>query len=205
MSWLARSIANTLRLEDEDDEHNGVVSPIHSDPPSPSPSSTPRNQMESQSELDDEALSRRVRGDLTEFKQTLTRQFWGVASFLTLPPPSHPRLDGDLAASSDWKPFEAFNQPDPSISKDEVDPSDPIEVLKMRSNHEAYAKSGDSQGECYEVDWGDVVGITDEVLTFATNIAMHPETWIDFPIDEEECNDGMFVSVILLSNSLEAC
>ncbi|KAG6591435.1 hypothetical protein SDJN03_13781, partial [Cucurbita argyrosperma subsp. sororia] len=194
MSWLARSIANTLRLEDEDDEHNGVVSPIHSDPPSPSPSSTPRNQMESQSELDDEALSRRVRGDLTEFKQTLTRQFWGVASFLAQPSPSHPRLDGDLAASSDWKPFEAFNQSDPSISKDEVDPSDPIEVLKMRSNHEAYAKSGDSQEECYEVDWGDVVGITDEVLTFATNIAMHPETWIDFPINEEDDNDDFEMS-----------
>lgn len=217
MSWLARSIANTLRLEDEDDDHNAVVSPIPSHPPSPS--TTPRNHMDSQSQLDDQALSRGVKEDLTEFKQTLTRQFWGVASFLAPPPPpppphpsftsSHPRPDGDLAAPPDWNPSLPSNQSDPSISVDEEDedhPSDPVEVLKMLSNYDAYAKSGNSQVECYEeVDWEDAVGITEEVLTFATNIAMHPETWIDFPIDEEEDNDGMFLLLILPSNSLEAC
>ncbi|XP_047092356.1 uncharacterized protein LOC124704164 [Lolium rigidum] len=43
-----------------------------------------------------------------------------------------------------------------------------------------------------EEEW-DVVGITDEVLTFATNIARHPETWLDFPLlpDDEE-SDGPF-------------
>ncbi|XP_031740154.1 uncharacterized protein LOC101202841 isoform X2 [Cucumis sativus] len=194
MSWLARSIANSLRLEDEDGEHNDAVSPIPSDPPSPSTS--PPNLMDSQSQLHDEALSRGVKDDLTEFKQTLTRQFWGVASFLA-PPPPHPRLDGDLPAPPDWKPSDPSNHSDPSISGDEEDeeyedhPSDPVEVLKMRSNYDAFSKSGNLQGECYEtVDWGDAVGITDEVLTFATNIAMHPETWIDFPIDEEEDNDA---------------
>ncbi|KAL0545551.1 hypothetical protein IC582_015437 [Cucumis melo] len=194
MSWLARSIANSLRLEDEDHQHNDAVSPIPSHPPSPS--TTQRNLMDSQSQLDDEALSRGVKDDLTEFKQTLTRQFWGVASFLA-PPPPHPRPDGDLPALSDWKPSDPSNHSDPSISGDEEDeeyeddPSDPVEVLKMRSNYDACAKSGNLQGECYEeVDWGDAVGITDEVLTFATNIAMHPETWIDFPIDEEEDNDA---------------
>ena len=35
------------------------------------------------------------------------------------------------------------------------------------------------------------VGITDEVLAFARNIGMHPETWLDFPIDEEEDLDRM--------------
>lgn len=30
------------------------------------------------------------------------------------------------------------------------------------------------------------VGVTEEVLAFARNIAMHPETWLDFPLDEEE-------------------
>ncbi|KAM1788116.1 hypothetical protein ACFX11_038443 [Malus domestica] len=30
------------------------------------------------------------------------------------------------------------------------------------------------------------VGITEEVLAFARNIAMHLETWLDFPLDEEE-------------------
>ncbi|KAL2460341.1 BSD domain-containing protein [Abeliophyllum distichum] len=30
------------------------------------------------------------------------------------------------------------------------------------------------------------VGITEEVLAFARNIAHHPETWLDFPLSEEE-------------------
>ncbi|KAM1476674.1 hypothetical protein ACFXTO_038633 [Malus domestica] len=30
------------------------------------------------------------------------------------------------------------------------------------------------------------VEITEEVLAFARNIAMHLETWLDFPLDEEE-------------------
>ena len=31
-----------------------------------------------------------------------------------------------------------------------------------------------------------VVGVTDEVLTFARNISMHPETWLDFPLFYDE-------------------
>lgn len=34
------------------------------------------------------------------------------------------------------------------------------------------------------------VALTDEVVAFADNIAMHPETWLDFPLPEEEDNDG---------------
>lgn len=35
------------------------------------------------------------------------------------------------------------------------------------------------------------VGVTDEVLTFARNISMHPETWLDFPLfyDEDDPDD----------------
>ena len=35
------------------------------------------------------------------------------------------------------------------------------------------------------------VRITDEDLAFARNIGMHPKTWLDFPIDEEEDLDRM--------------
>ncbi|KAG8062468.1 hypothetical protein GUJ93_ZPchr0003g18220 [Zizania palustris] len=43
-----------------------------------------------------------------------------------------------------------------------------------------------------EEEW-DVIGITEEVLAFATNIARHPETWLDFPLlpDDDE-SDGPF-------------
>ena len=33
---------------------------------------------------------------------------------------------------------------------------------------------------------GDAVGVTEEVLAFAMNIAYHPETWLDFPLEEED-------------------
>jgi hypothetical protein len=43
------------------------------------------------------------------------------------------------------------------------------------------------------------VGVTDEVLTFAGNISMHPETWLDFPLfTEEEDDDGMFLCPLLV-------
>lgn len=35
------------------------------------------------------------------------------------------------------------------------------------------------------------VALTDEVVAFANNIAMHPETWLDFPLPEEDDKDGM--------------
>lgn len=38
-----------------------------------------------------------------------------------------------------------------------------------------------------------VVGITEEVLTFARNISMHPETWLDFPLFSDNDEDGEFV------------
>ncbi|KAL6636976.1 hypothetical protein ACP70R_024548 [Stipagrostis hirtigluma subsp. patula] len=56
------------------------------------------------------------------------------------------------------------------------------ELLEERINHEEE-----------EVEDWDVIGITEEVLAFATNIARHPETWLDFPLlpDDEE-SDGPF-------------
>ena len=43
------------------------------------------------------------------------------------------------------------------------------------------------------------VGVTDEVLTFARNISMHPETWLDFPLfTEEDDEDGMFLWTLLV-------
>ncbi|CAM6085180.1 unnamed protein product [Calypogeia fissa] len=33
------------------------------------------------------------------------------------------------------------------------------------------------------------VGLTEPVVTFARNIAMHPETWLDFPLTEDDADD----------------
>ncbi|CAH8355964.1 unnamed protein product [Eruca vesicaria subsp. sativa] len=40
----------------------------------------------------------------------------------------------------------------------------------------------------------DDVAVNDEVLAFARNIAMHPETWLDFPLDPEEDLDDLEMS-----------
>jgi hypothetical protein len=51
---------------------------------------------------------------------------------------------------------------------------------------------GGEDGDDDDWELEGAVGITDEVLAFARNIAMHPETWLDFPLDEEEDLDGGF-------------
>lgn len=67
MAWLARSIANSLKLdeEDEDDEKRPNQTPSESVSESQSP--------------------RGVKEDITELTKTLRSQFWGVASFLSQP------------------------------------------------------------------------------------------------------------------------
>lgn len=191
MSWLARSLANSLRLDedddDDDDEDNDVVPGDRSGDPAPSTPVKPQllhqeqqqqEDLHNESELDEEeeeeaSHGRGVKEDLSEFKQTLTRQFWGVASFLA-PPPSHPSTPSNQSAPN-WDRSEIFNQFDQSPNM---------------------ARNGEEEEELvYDMDGA--VGITEEVLAFARNIAMHPETWLDFPGDEEEDFDGMFVSCML--------
>ncbi|TVU45253.1 hypothetical protein EJB05_04734, partial [Eragrostis curvula] len=60
--------------------------------------------------------------------------------------------------------------------------------LEERIRHE----EEEEEEEVVVEDW-DVIGITEEVLAFAQNIARHPETWLDFPLlpDDEE-SDGPF-------------
>ncbi|BAS86208.1 uncharacterized protein [Oryza sativa Japonica Group] len=50
----------------------------------------------------------------------------------------------------------------------------------------------EEEEEEVEEEW-DVIGITEEVLAFATNIARHPETWLDFPLlPDDDDSDGPF-------------
>ncbi|KAH9690014.1 BSD domain-containing protein [Citrus sinensis] len=202
MSWLARSIANSLHLDDDDDgaEENDVVpdrsnldtSPTNHyqiPPPKDDRTQSPPEQLE-----ENEFQSRGVKEDLTEFKQTLTRQFWGVASFLAPPPTTHDNQQG------------SSNNLDESGAPDQSDEEDPLdsgigvsEMSRMGSNYYPLG-SEENEGENGNGDYGEeeeeeeglsAVGITDEVLAFASNIAHHPETWLDFPLDEEEDLDGM--------------
>lgn len=211
MSWLARSLANSLRLDDDNDDiynENDIVS----DPPTTSPRNYPQqrqqenelaSEIEEEEEDNDETEGRGVKEDLDEIKQTLTRQFWGMASFLAPPP---------TTSESDPSPF-VSNQSDHSVSDNQQQQSQQQQQQQQQlddavnsnqsSDMEQVALGADdpdpilstfgsdSEGNLEpECDLQNAVGITEEVLTFATNIAMHPETWLDFPIDEEDDTDG---------------
>ncbi|GAA0161201.1 hypothetical protein LIER_17568 [Lithospermum erythrorhizon] len=82
---------------------------------------------------------RGIEEDLSEFAQTLTSQFWAVASI-------------------------SINRKEDYCKKDDFD------------------DNKEDLGSFYD----DAVGVTDEALAFAHNIAHHPETWLDFPIEEDE-------------------
>ncbi|CAL5204807.1 unnamed protein product [Lathyrus oleraceus] len=203
-SWLARSLANSLRLDDEGNIENDVVT----NPPTPSPRNYPQqnqsqdNAIESQSQHqqqhhhddddDDETQGRGVKEDLDEIKQTLTRQFWGMASFLA-PPPTTSQSDHTfprkLEEEHHQRQFDDAVISNPSLDMEQgalrEDDPDP--------NSNTFGSDSDGDRD-QEFDIPSAVGITEEVLTFALNIAMHPETWLDFPIDEEDDTDDFYMS-----------
>uniref|UniRef100_A0A7N2RBE5 Uncharacterized protein n=1 Tax=Quercus lobata TaxID=97700 RepID=A0A7N2RBE5_QUELO len=57
-------------------------------------------------------------------------------------------------------------------------------------NVDSFGLEMESESDLEESGFGGA-GITDEVMAFARNIGMHPETWLDFPINEEEDLDEL--------------
>ncbi|XWS14814.1 hypothetical protein CRYUN_Cryun35bG0040800 [Craigia yunnanensis] len=234
MSWLAWSLANSLRLHDdynvsvssESVENDVVMHGSQSSPPS-----RPKIQNEetkAEQSLSPEQVaelqSRGVKEDLTELKQSLTRQLWGVASFLAPPPPPPPPLPPRSSMQfnrlSNDRSFSYLNQSEPldqSISGDEEDPSDSAAVSGIRDDfaeiggrfskmaadyfpfgsgeNEEENEIGNENEEDDEDEGFNAIGITDEVLAFARNIAHHPETWLDFPLDPDEDLDDFDMPV----------
>ncbi|KAL4577525.1 hypothetical protein LXL04_013634 [Taraxacum kok-saghyz] len=190
MSWFARSIANTLKLDDDDD-HQYHVNKITDD-------ST--NQKHEQQVVDSnspQSSGRGVKEDLSEITKTLTRQFWGVASFLAPPLPS-----GDSSARSEPSdPESSAPEAISGIRRDFAEIGgkfrsgisklsnniDVTEITKIASNF-LQLESEDEDYDSTDGDGDGAVGVTDEVVAFARDIAMHPETWLDFPLlgDDED-------------------
>ena len=214
MSWLARSIANSLKLEDDDeeDEENAggnLKSPLKSDSvsnqyhqtDSPSPSSSSSST----------PTARGVKEDLSELKNTLTRQFWGVASFLA-PPPEHSASDSHISHPNPNEPIDtstADNPSDPRLSEEDLiagirsdfaefsgkfktgisklsNTKTVSEITKIASNFLQFG----SEDSLENYDVGSAVGVTEEVLIFVRNIVLHPETWLDFPLPYDDDSDG---------------
>ncbi|XP_019238261.1 PREDICTED: uncharacterized protein LOC109218355 isoform X2 [Nicotiana attenuata] len=197
MSWFARSIANTLKLDD-DDENDVVSRPNHDH-------STVEKQQTDDDSSSPVSPSRGVKEDISELTKTLTRQFWGVASFLAPPPQSEP-----------YKPLEDPNSEPNRNSNDEE--SDPAGIAGLRSDIAEIGgrfKTGISKlsknipvseitkmasnllqlgPEEEEEEGRGAVGVTEEVVAFVRDIAMHPETWLDFPLLDDEDDEDFDLS-----------
>lgn len=212
MSWLVSSIANTLRLDDDDDDFdpkttNSAAASAASSTTTTAEKDDDENrqinsrQMDSSSSSppDQPAPRRSVKEDLSELSQTLTRQLWGVASFLAPPPQISDRdrqsddsdaNPGDPAGISGIRSdlSEIGGKFRTGISKLSSNKA-VSEFTKIASNFlqfgvedltvEDYAKRG-------------VVGITEEVVAFARDVALHPETWLDFPLPDVEDDEEDF-------------
>ncbi|XP_024978016.1 uncharacterized protein LOC112515430 [Cynara cardunculus var. scolymus] len=194
MSWFARSIANTLQLDiddDEDDEqHNNTDRDLSTD-----------QKGEQPVEEDDSSLSpgRGVKEDLSEITKTLTSKFWGVASFLAPPPPAeHSNEQSDPSDPEDASPeaisgirrdfAEIGGRFRSGISKLSTN-IDVSEITKMASSFLQLSPEGDDYVLSKDAD---AIGVTDVVLAFVRDITMHPETWLDFPLPEDEDDDEDF-------------
>lgn len=203
MAWLARSIANSLKIdEDEDDEKGTIKSNPIEDSGSDQPSSP--SVLQSQS-------PRGVKEDISELTKTLRSQLWGVASFLAPPPASSDLTeknqtadnveetrrssdlgegDEDLIAGIRNDFVEIGGRFRTGISK--LSGNIPVsEFTKIASNFLQLGTEGTDSKERDVV--GDAIGVTEEVVGFARDLALHPETWLDFPFPDEDDNfDGTF-------------
>ncbi|KAF7817422.1 BSD domain protein [Senna tora] len=195
MSWLAPSL-DDVDTDADADKQCDVVPNI--------PSTSPQNEG--------------VQEDLDILKQTLTPQLRGVASFLPPPPtnslpssPPHRHTQSDPTA-----PFTCNQSHPPNRCLSENGQQSEAPQIRTHSSNideasfktmspEASATNmnfisfgsesvGNEESEMEDYNFQGAVGITDEVLTFAMNISMHPETWLDFPIDEEDDTDDFDMS-----------
>lgn len=171
MSWFARTIVNSLNLDDDEEEdqegkknlnENVAVSPENDESSPLSP-------------------NRGVKEDLSELTKTVTRQLWGVASFLAPPPSSDPnpsQSDPDAVTGMRTDFAEIGGRFRSGISKISGNMSEI--TSKMASN---LLQFGSDEEEEEERDHDTpVVGVTDDVVAFVKDIAMHPATWLDFPL-----------------------
>uniref|UniRef100_A0A1J3JJF8 BSD domain-containing protein n=1 Tax=Noccaea caerulescens TaxID=107243 RepID=A0A1J3JJF8_NOCCA len=220
MAWLARSIANSLKIDEDDDDGKETIKSNSnedsgSDKPSVLASQSPRG----------------VKEDISELTKTFRSQLWGVASFLA-PPPDSSDLpeknptgdpvdetrkssdlgegDEDLIAGIRNDIVEIGGRFRTGISK--ISGNIPVSGLtKMASNFLQLGKEG---ADSKELDVGDAIGVTEEVVGFARDLALHPETWLDFPFpgededfDDFEMTDAQYehaLAVDRLASSLAA-
>ncbi|KAL2522636.1 BSD domain-containing protein [Forsythia ovata] len=186
MSWLARSIANTLKLDDDDDD-----SEVNKSEPEPG-----NLQLQDNDAASPTSPSCGVKEDFSELTKTLTRQLRGVVSFLAPPPQqSQPDPDSDIKSVENLDGIAGIRSNFVEIGgkfkngitrlSNNINVS---EITKMASNLLQLESDEEEEGTRDSSRKG-AVGVTEEVVSFAGDIAMHPETWLDFPLPESDDDD----------------
>ncbi|KAL9245852.1 hypothetical protein vseg_019454 [Gypsophila vaccaria] len=183
MSWLLNSLANSLKLDDDNDSdndndsnHTTAAAAVATAADAASPTSDPTTPHRGG-----------VKDDLSELSKTFTRQLWGVASFLAPPPP--PETTAEDAARiggirNDLSEIGGkFRSEISKLSSNKA----VSEFTKMASNLLQFGVDDDLSPQDY-ADRG-VVGVTDDVVDFARDVALHPETWLDFPLPHDDDDD----------------
>uniref|UniRef100_K3XHF9 BSD domain-containing protein n=2 Tax=Setaria italica TaxID=4555 RepID=K3XHF9_SETIT len=195
MSWLARSIAATLSSAHSDDDESESASGDQSPPRASDPTSADAGESDEQPDTP----SRGVKGDISELTESLTRQFWGVASFLAPPPvksEADERDEQEEAAAAEGPQSPRID----GIRSDLAEIGGRVRTgISMLSNAGAVAEisriassllpfgSGEEEGQ----EEGEAVGVTEEVVVFVSHISKHPKTWLDFPLfaDDRHADD----------------
>ncbi|KAJ9170539.1 hypothetical protein P3X46_018640 [Hevea brasiliensis] len=218
MSWLARSIANSLKLDDDDDDDRSPNPNVTESKSPPIPQSDHHSKSSSPTSPSSTASATTPRGvkeDLSELTKTLTRQFWGVASFLApAPDPSSPSFPSSKISDGPGDNPQPHQLPDPEESNEDLIAGirsdfaeiggkfksgisklssnvNVSEISKIASNFLQIGSEKDFTDEDFV---GSAVGVTEEVIAFARDIAMHPETWLDFPVPDDEDFDDFDMS-----------
>jgi hypothetical protein len=187
MSWLARSIAATLSSAPSDDDDDDRSEANSGD-------NTPDHAEEDEQP---DTPSRGVKGDISELTESLTRRFWGVATFLA-PPPAE--AEAEAAEAEDEEEDGAQSPRVAGIRSDLAEIGGRVRSgISMLSNANAVAEISKIASsflpfvpEEEEEDEVAAVGVTEEVVVFVRHISTHPETWRDFPlfVDDDRHADG---------------
>uniref|UniRef100_A0A0D6QRV7 BSD domain-containing protein n=1 Tax=Araucaria cunninghamii TaxID=56994 RepID=A0A0D6QRV7_ARACU len=195
MSWLVRSLTAPFQ-EQEHVNHDGV--------------GAEENRSSNSNENERERIAGGVKEDLSELTNTLRRQLWGVAQFIAPPPAaksddpksksdeSDDALDenrvgirtGDLPG----RVKAGFSRIMQSLALDEDDfggSAKPPNFSASLTEISRFASSflPSNMGKLSEEEEGRVVGLTEDVVSFAVQISQHPGTWLDFPLDREDGQD----------------
>lgn len=154
------------------------------------------DQNPQQDELNSPSNAGGVKEDLSEIGKTLSRQLWGVASFLA-PPPSTTATTTSSSSGSAIESGDSSSQTLVGIRNDFAEISGTLksgfslistnkavnEISRLASNLLLFDKEDDEKGEF--VGGGDV-GITEETLEFVREISLRPECWMDFPLSLDD-------------------